>query len=118
MTKFQFTFAISLLFSFPVHAEIFMNVDWLSAPMTYKSCILEAKQVLKFSGFEKELDYQRRMDDTQSGSAWGETERGGYKAIVKCVKSEGIVFFVVGGSDSSKVNKYLESLLENFEVPD
>lgn len=42
---------------------------------------------------------------------------GLYKAIIKCIPTEEMVFFVVGGDNHKKVREYANILMENFQVP-
>lgn len=44
--------------------------------MTYRNYITEAKQVLDFCKFEKNLNYQVNADTYPSGLAWREMKNG------------------------------------------
>jgi muramoyltetrapeptide carboxypeptidase LdcA involved in peptidoglycan recycling len=86
--------------------------------MSYRDCILEAKKVLDFVKFNVKLDYQMRPENDGSGSAWGQQQRNNslYKAVIRCVPTEKMVFFVVGGYNPNKVREYINILLDNFQV--
>ena len=98
--------------------EFFFATEWKLASMNYRDCILEAKKVLDFVKFNVDLDYQMEAENDGSGSAWGQQQWNNslYKAVVRCIPTEKMVFFVVGGYNPKKVREYVNILLENFQV--
>ena len=102
-----------------VDEEFFITTRWISASMSYRDCILEANKVLNFVRFNVKLDYQIKSENDGSGSAWGQLQwnNGLYKAIIKCIPTEEIVLFVVGGRNYKKAREYANILMETFQVP-
>ena len=98
--------------------EFFFATGWKLASMSYRDCILEAKKVLDFVKFNVKLDYQMRPENDGSGSAWGQQQWNNslYKAVIRCVPTEKMVFFVVGGYNPNKVREYVNILLDNFQA--
>jgi hypothetical protein len=98
--------------------EFFFATGWKLASMSYRDCILEAKKVLDFVKFNVKLDYQMKPENDGSGSAWGQQQwqNNLYKAVIRCVPTERMVFFVVGGYNPKKVREYVNIFLETFQV--
>jgi hypothetical protein len=100
-----------ILLSFEVMSfEVRVATDWQPMSSSQISCLKAATETLWLHKFNEQPDH----DDE---SAWGGKKQGKYKAVIKCLADEDIVFFVVAGTDGTRTREYVNKLMKNFETP-
>jgi len=104
---------MSMMLMGSAQAETFVMTRWESTSRSFSQCIREAKSALETGLFEENLDNSSRLEDG-SGSAWGGRDNGQYKAVIKCLPDQGLVFFVVAGPKEGTVGKYMTNLRQEW----
>ncbi len=99
------------------HAEIYIATEMVSTELqNHTRCIVNAKDTLRFMGFEKGLGNSTEEKEDGSLSAWGR-KKSGDTAVIKCIslfEEQEIVLVVVAGNKQSEVKKLAERLARNF----
>ncbi|OQY54122.1 MAG: hypothetical protein DRR08_10675 [Candidatus Parabeggiatoa sp. nov. 2] len=79
---------------------------WQHTLLERKTCLSRAEMSLRDSGFYKELGFD---DDSVYGK-----NKANYNGKIRCVTSEGLLFFQVTGSHARTRNRLLNKLQRNF----
>ncbi len=79
---------------------------WQNTLLNRKKCLSRAEMSLRDSGFYKDLDFD---DDSVHGK-----NKANYNGKIRCVTSEGLLFFQVTGSHARTRNRLLNKLQRNF----
>jgi hypothetical protein len=79
---------------------------WQHTLLDRKKCLSRAEISLRDSGFYKDLDFD---DDSVYGK-----NKANYTGKIRCVTSEGLLFFRVAGSYARTRNRLLNKLQRNF----
>lgn len=106
--------SMSMLTVGTAHAETFVKTRWMSMSLSFSQCIKEAKAVLETGRFEDDPGHSQHPLEDGSGSVWGGRNSGDYKAVIKCLPDQELVFLVVAGPNETTISGYVDNLAKSF----
>jgi hypothetical protein len=86
--------------------EIRLGTGWTKMYLTQAGCLRQASEVLWL------MKFKSTGDDRDEYSIWG--NNGEYKAVIRGVASQEIVFFAVAGTNGKTVGEYRDKLVKHF----
>ncbi len=105
---------VSMMVMGSAQAETYVKTRWMSMSLSFSQCIKEAKAVLETGRFEGNPGHSQHPLTDGSGSAWGGRNSGNYKAVIKCLPDQELVFLVVAGPNETTISGYVDNLAESF----